>query len=35
MKDLHYGASMNLERGAHTVRVGVNNHATTLHVRVP
>jgi hypothetical protein len=35
MKDLHYGANLNLDQGAYTVRVGVNNHVATLHVRVP
>jgi predicted metal-binding membrane protein len=35
MKDLHYGANLNPARGVYTVRVGVNNHAATLHVRVP
>jgi hypothetical protein len=35
MKDLHYGANMNLDQGTYTVRVGVNSHAATLHVRVP
>jgi predicted metal-binding membrane protein len=35
MKDLHYGANVRMDQGAYTVRVGLSNHAATLHVRVP
>jgi predicted metal-binding membrane protein len=35
MKDLHYGANLNLERGVYTVRVRVSGHPATFRVRVP
>jgi hypothetical protein len=33
-KDLHYGANVNLEQGAYTIRVRVHGYAATFHVRV-
>jgi hypothetical protein len=35
MKDLHYGANVNLEWGVYTVRVQVHGYAAAFHVRVP
>jgi hypothetical protein len=34
-KDLHYGANVNLDRGAYTVHVRVHGYAAAFHVRVP
>jgi predicted metal-binding membrane protein len=34
MKDLHYGANVNLEWGVYTVRVQVQGYAAAFHVRV-